>query len=326
MRACVTGGNGFIGSFLVEKLLHEGCSVRCLVRKTSNLRWLEDLDIELHYGDLYDPASLEKAVRDTDVVFHLGGVTKGKTEKDFVKGNYNATLNVINACQKSGSESQKLIYISSQAAGGPSRKGEALTEEKAVHPISAYGRSKRMAEEAVLQFSKKRPAAIIRPPSVYGPRDKDFFVLFKNVNKGIVPVPGDGKQQVSIVYISDLVDGIYLAAVNEQADGEIFFISADEAVSFVRLGRIISNVLNKKALIVHVPLRLVQGISLLSVAWSKITGKPPLLNKDKVLEMQQPAWICSNEKAKKLLGFKPKTGVEDGMAATAEWYKKNGWL
>ncbi len=326
MRACVTGGNGFIGSFLVEKLLQENWSVRCLVRRTSNLRWLNGLDIELHYGDLHDLPSLEKAVRDMDVVFHLGGVTKAMTEEDYIKGNFSATLNVVNACQKSGAAKQKLIYVSSQAAGGPSKHGEPLTEEQAIHPISAYGRSKRMAEEAVLQYSQTRPATIIRPPSVYGPRDEDFFVLFKNVKKGIIPVPGDGRQQVSIVYISDLIDGIYLATVNEKADGEIFFISDDRAVSFAQLGQIISTALHKKAIPLHIPLWLVQGLAFLSVGVSKITGKPPLLNGDKVLEMRQPGWVCSNEKAKKLLGFQPGVEVEEGMAATAEWYKKNGWL
>jgi len=326
MQALVTGSNGFIGSFLVERLLLEGWQVRCLVRKTSNLRWLKALDVELFFGELSDPISLQKAVKSSDVVFHLGGVTKGRTEQDYINGNYKATLNLIGVMRTSGAPRQKLVYISSQAAGGPSLEGRALTEDEAVHPISAYGRSKRMAEEAVLEFSHTNPATIIRPPSVYGPRDKDFYLLFKNINRGILPRPGDGMQKISIVYIRDLVEGIYQSALNEAANGEIFFISQDDAVSFAQLGRLLSEALQKRPIMIPIPLWLVQGIAPLSVCLSKLTGKPALLNSDKVQEMKQPAWMCSNAKAKRMLGFAPKTDIREGLKRTAAWYKSVGWL
>ncbi len=143
MRALVTGSNGFIGSFLVERLLDKDWKVRCLVRKTSNLRWLEGPDIELAYGEMFDISSLHGAVKNADVVFHLAGVTKGKSEQDYIRGNYQATINMLKACQDSGGASKKFILISSQAAGGPSRDNSPLSEEEATSPISAYGRSKK---------------------------------------------------------------------------------------------------------------------------------------------------------------------------------------
>lgn len=326
MQALVTGGNGFIGSFLVERLLLEGWQVRCLVRKTSDLRWLKALDVEFFLGELNDPRSLQRAVENCDVVFHLGGVTKGRVEQDYINGNCKATYNVIEAMRTNGAPGQKLVYISSQAAGGPSIEGRALTEDEALQPISAYGRSKRMAEEAVLEFSRTNPATIIRPPSVYGPRDKDFYLLFKNVNRGVIPRPGDGRQKISVVYIRDLVEGIYLSAIRESANGEIFFISQDDAVSFAQLGRLVAQALQKKAFTIPVPLWLVQGMTIFSVSMSKITGKAALLNPDKVLEMKQPAWVCSNSKAKRMLGFMPKTDLGEGLKRTAAWYKSVGWL
>jgi dihydroflavonol-4-reductase len=326
MRALVTGANGFIGSFLVEKLLDRGWHVRCLVRKTSNLRWLAGLDIDLCVGEMFDAYSLQEAVKDIDVVFHLAGVTKGKTEQDYFRGNFIATENLIQACQKSGSASQKFIFVSSQAAGGPSAEGKELTEAEAIHPISVYGRSKKMAEEEVMQFSQTRPATIIRPPSVFGPRDVDFYALYKIVNRGIIPKAGRDEQKISIVYISDLVEGIIQAAENPKANGETFFICQDHAVSFYELGQIVATVLGKKTITLPIPLGLVESASIITTAISKITGTPALLNADKVLEMKQAGWICSNAKAKKMLNYKAKIAIEEGMKQTAAWYKKMGWL
>ena len=326
MRALVTGSNGFIGSFLVERLLDKDWKVRCLVRKTSNLRWLEGLDIELAYGEMFDISSLHGAVKNADVVFHLAGVTKGKSEQDYIRGNYQATINMLKACQDSGGASKKFILISSQAAGGPSRENSPLSEEEATSPISAYGRSKKMAEQAVLEYSQQHPATIIRPPSVYGPRDIDFLQLFKIVNRGVIPKPGGGNQKISIIHVQDLVDGILQTAEKEIANGEIFFLSHDQPATFDELGRIVADALGTKAITLPIPLWAIQGASLISSGFSKISGRPALLNKDKVLEMKQPAWLCSAAKAQKLLGFQAKIDLIEGMKQTAEWYKNIGWL
>lgn len=326
MHALVTGANGFIGSSLVEKLLREKWKIRCFVRKTSNLRWLSGLDIDLIFGSIFDSVSLNNAVKDVDVVFHLAGVTKGKTQQDYDSGNYVATINLLQACRERAGSSPKFVFVSSQAAGGPSLDGRALSEAEAIYPISAYGRSKRKAEQAVLEFSRLSPATIIRPPSVFGPRDADFLMLHKAAKKGVIPIPGGGRQKISIVYISDLVDGLAAAAANERADGEIFFISQDQAITFYELGQIVAKVWKNKTIMLPVPLWLVQGASFFAAGMSKISGKPALLNADKVLEMKQPAWVCSNAKAKKVLNFTAKIDIEEGMKITARWYEKMGWL
>ena len=326
MKALVTGSNGFIGSFLVEKLLDNGIEVRCLVRKTSNIEWLGNLNVEFIYGELRDPSSLYNAVRHVDVIYHLGGVTRGRQEQDYIDGNYTTTVNLLKTCIDHGPEHQKFVFVSSQAAGGPSIKGIPLTEKHAVNPVSMYGRSKKMAEQAVLQLSEKRPVTIVRPPSVYGPRDKDFYTLFKYAKSGVMPMVDGGEQQISIIYISDLVDGIYLAGTKPEADGELFFISSEEQVSFAEIAKAIMQALDKKARLVNIPIWAVELLSEASIALSCVTKKSPLMNRDKVTEIKQPAWLCSAEKAKRLLGFKANVTLERGMQKTAAWYKNHGWL
>jgi nucleoside-diphosphate-sugar epimerase len=324
MKVLITGSNGFIGSFLVEKLVREGYQVRCLIRRTSNIRWLQGKNVELHYGDLRVPSTLAAAVRDIDIVFHLAGVTSGRTEEDFIAGNFTATTNLLDVC-KSSAHVFKFIFVSSQAAGGPSLSGEALTEEEANHPISMYGRSKRMAEQAVLEFAHNLHATIIRPPSVYGPRDRDFFKLFKSCRYGFLPMVGDGTQKISLIYISDLIAGLNVAMKNE-ANGEIFFMSSDEVITFADLARAISQAMGVQSRLLHIPLPLVELIVGAAALGSRLTKKPPFITRDKFSEMKQPAWLCSSEKAKRLLDFHTTTRLAEGMLKTANWYKENGWL
>ncbi len=325
MKALVTGSNGFIGSFLVEKLIATNYEVRCLVRQTSNRRWLNGLDVEFYYGELRDETSLKGAVNDVGIVYHLAGVTRGLREQDYMEGNYKATKNLLSACMQSEHE-LKFVYVSSQSAGGPSLSNESLTEEQAQHPISMYGRSKYMAEQAVLEFAKTRPATILRPPSVYGPRDVDFLTLFKSARSGFLPVMGKGEQKISIVHVADAVDGILLAGTQSKANGELFFITSDEDVRYSELLHTISETMGVKTRLVPLPYAIVKTVAAASTAASFISKKPTILNMDKYKEMRQAAWLCSNQKAKRVLGFQPKIQLEEGMRQTAEWYKTLGWI
>ena len=326
MKALVTGSNGFIGSTLVEKLRAQGLSVRCMVRKTSNLRWLENMDVEFYYGDMRNVKSLHNAVKEVDIIFHLAGVTKARSESGYLEGNYQGTLNLLNACKEVGHSDVKFIFVSSQAAGGPSSPDKPRTEFDSPHPISMYGKSKLMAEKAVMEFSGAFPVCIIRPPSVYGPKDKDIFVMFNTINKGFAPVLGSGKQKASLVHVDDLVDGMLLAALSPSANGKTFYLSGDGDYNWLAISKQIAHALNKKPLTIHVPFFMLDIVSFFSTAVARINKKPALLNRDKVREMKQASWLCSNRRAKEELGFNPKVELLDGLSATAEWYKKMGWF
>lgn len=322
MNTLVTGSNGFIGSALVEKLLQQGHQVVCLVRKSSNLQWLQNLPVSFCYADLRTGTGLTQALKGIDWVFHLAGVTKARVRQGYLDGNVLATKQLLQACR----DIDKFVYVSSQAAAGPSLHGQALTEQDEPHPISIYGESKWLAEQEVLQQAHRLSVTIVRPPSVYGPRDRDVFVYFQNVKKGFLLVLGQGTQRVSLVHVADLVDGMILAAENSKANGQIYYLSGDGEYDWLTIGRYIAQAMAKKTITIHVPHWALRTVSQLNIAFSTLARKPALLNKDKVSEMVQPSWLCSNQKAKRELGFQPRLTAEQGLAQTAQWYRENHWL
>ncbi|MBN2356372.1 NAD(P)-dependent oxidoreductase [candidate division KSB1 bacterium] len=325
MKALVTGSNGFIGSALVERLLKNGIEVNCLVRRTSDLTYLQNLPVKLSYADLRDASTLRAVVEDIDMVYHLAGVTKARNREAYLQGNYVSTLNLLQACDQYSAADLKFVFVSSLAAAGPSSADKPLKETDAANPISVYGESKLRAEEAVVQYAKHHFASIIRPPVVYGPRDRDVFVYFKSVQKGLILLLGKGTQPVSLVHVDDLVEGILLASTTV-ANGKIYYISGDGTYNWQIIGRSIAAALAKKPLTLRVPLWLLKLTAFMSVSAAKLANKPALLNWDKVAEMKQAAWLCSNERAKKELGYKPQIDLSTGIQRTAAWYKSMGWL
>ncbi|HNW59971.1 MAG TPA: NAD-dependent epimerase/dehydratase family protein [bacterium] len=325
MKVLVTGSNGFIGSALVERLIAAGHEVRCLVRRTSDLTWLQGLPVEYVEADLNDAQDLGRIVRGAERIYHLAGVTKSRDAAGYLQGNYQTTVQLLEACRACGRPDLRFVYVSSQAAAGPSGAA-AVEEEDPPRPISLYGRAKLRAEEAVTAYAQEHFATIVRPPSVYGPRDRDIFVYFKAVALGVLLLPGDGGQQISLVHVDDLVDGIILAGETGQARGRVYFLSADDPSDWRSFGAAIADALHKKPLVLRVPLFLMPPVAFFSMLGGRVTGKPALLNRDKVAEMRQPGWVCSNARARRELGFRPRIGLEAGVAATAAWYRKMGWL
>jgi nucleoside-diphosphate-sugar epimerase len=326
LKALVTGGTGFIGSHLTEALIRKGVQVRCLFRKTSDLKWLKGLPVEFVPGDCNDKTSLEEAVRGVDWVFHLAGATKAIKEETYFEVNSLGTENLIQACLENNPRLQKFIYISSQAAAGPSRNGSNKKESDPCAPVSFYGRSKRRGEESVLAQAHKLPALIFRPSAVYGPRDKDFLALFKCLSRRIKPCLTGRQQRLSLCYVQDLVQGMLLALETQAKSGEIFFLSDGHDYRMEEIGDILAQAMGITALRIRVPGRLVVGIACISEYLSKLVGRPSLINRDKVKEIVQAEWVCDITKAKTLLGYEPRVPLSEGARITFEWYKKEKWL
>ena len=326
MKALVTGGTGFIGSHLTEALIRKGVQVRCLLRKTSDWKWLKGLPIEFVPGDCKDKTSLEKAVRGVDWVFHLAGVTKAIKEETYFEVNGLGTENLIHACLENNPGLQKFIYISSQAAAGPSRNECNKKELDSCEPVSFYGRSKRVGEEWVLTHAHELPVLILRPSAVYGPREKDIFAFFKCLSRRIKPCPIGPGQHLSLCYVQDIVQGILLSVETQTKSGEIFFLSDGNDYRMEEIGDIVAQAMGITAFRIRVPKRMLLGIASFSEYLSKFFRRPSLLNKDKAEEMIQKNWVCDITKAKTLLGFEPRVPLSEGAKLTFEWYKKEKWL
>ena len=325
-KVLVTGGTGFIGSHLVEALVKEGYSVRCLVRKTSKLHWIKELDIEIMEGDLTDYESLKPVISGVDAIFHLAGKTSALSEEEFYQANAKGTMNILKATVQANPKLQRFIYISSLSASGPSFSGRPLKESDHPNPLSPYGASKLAGEEAVLAFHTQIPVTIIRPPVVYGPRDIAILQFFQTINRGLKPVLGWRVRYGSFIYVDDLIQGIFLAADNKRAIGQIYFFVADTLIAYQELNNAIANALGKKGLMIHLPVSGVTFVVLIREMVYRMKKKATLMTRHKVREVRERFWICDGSKAKKELNFIPKHSLEEGLKKTAEWYKEMGWL
>lgn len=321
MKALVTGATGFIGSHLVEELVKREFSVTCLVRRTSALKWLESVDADMFYGDCEDGNSLMGLPADFDYVFHLAGLTKAKREKDFFSANAGGTANLLKAVSVRMPGLKRFVYLSSLAAAGPSKNGAPLDETAEPAPVSAYGRSKLQGETAALQYRSLVPVTIIRPPAVYGPRDRDFYLFFKMVNRGFYPYWG--KCYYSLLYVDDLVRGLITAAGSKKAEGGIYFISDGNIYLNEDIINEIARALHKRALRIRIPRPL---MSLAAEIGSKFGGGSSIINRDKLKELKYSHWVCDAGKAEKELEFVPEVTIRKGIKWTADWYRTHQWL
>jgi nucleoside-diphosphate-sugar epimerase len=326
VKALVTGASGFIGSHLVEHLLGRGYAVRCLLRKTSSTEWLKDLPVEYVYGDLFTLDPLAAAVNGMDVVFHNAGVTKAKTREDYFRANAGGTLNLLRAVESVNPGLKRFVLVSSQTAAGPSPSADPISESVSPHPITTYGKSKLQAEQECLDMAGKFPITIVRPPAVYGPRDKDIFEFFRTMSRGLQPVVGFGEKYVSLIHARDLVRGIVMAAESPAAVGQTYFITSGQVYGWKFVGDVTKKALGKFALRVTVPEAGVYVIASVAEVLAKFSPKPALINFEKAKDMVQDYWTCSGAKAKAELGFEQEISLEDGVRETIRWYREKGWL
>jgi len=326
MRVFVTGATGFIGSFLAEELLKKGYQVRCLVRRTSNLRWINDLKVEYHYGSLSDLESLHKGLADCDYVFHLAGLTKARTEEEYFIGNYEGTRHLVDAALAYKEKIKRFVYVGSQAAAGPSPTLEPIAENHTPNPLTFYGKSKLAGEEYVRQHADRIAITIIRPPVVYGPRDTDVLEFFRTVRLGILPQLGKQEKYISLIHVHDLNRGIIMAAENSKTVNQIYYICNRNPYSWNEIAQTTLRILNKKGVRITVPVFLIKIFAAVSEGIASLTKKPALVNNQKVIEMEQTYWTCSAEKAFRDLGFRNEIDLEQGIRETLTWYKEHKWL
>ncbi len=271
----VTGATGFIGSHLAEALVQRGGQVRCLLREESDLKWLKGLPIEIASGNCSDKPSLKEAVKGVDHVFHLAGVTKAVKKETYFEINGLGTENLIHACLENNPHLKRFIYVSSQAAAGPSRNGSKKKESDPCEPVSAYGQSKRMGEELALAHSHELPLLILRPSAVYGPRDKDIYALFKCLSRRIKPCLSGQDQHLSLCYVEDVVQALLLAAEMEGQSGEIFFLSDGCDYRMEEIGDTFAQAMEVTAFRIRLPESWICGIGSFSEYLSKFSENPP---------------------------------------------------
>jgi len=322
----VTGGTGFIGGHLVERLVAQGRAVRCLVRRAATAGNLPRNGIELAHGDLESGAGLAEALRGADTIIHLAGVTKARTAADYDRGNAEATANLLRAASDHAGNAGRLVHVSSLAAAGPSTADRPLTEADQPHPVSHYGRSKLAGEGAVRNSPLGAITVIVRPPVVYGPRDKDVYQMMRTVARGWMVKIGAAPRRFSHIYVGDLVDGLIAAADHAGAGGQIFYLADAAPVSWDEFGRVAARLMSRKLRTVAIPEKVAYMLGLCAEWWTRLGGQPGILSRDKVREACCAGWVCDPGLARRELGFCAATGLEEGLRRTLDWYKEAGWL
>jgi dihydroflavonol-4-reductase len=323
MKAFVTGGTGFIGSHLVDRLLkNQNDEIRCLVRSSD--KWLKDKDFIRVQGSLHDLTALREGMDGADVVYHVAGLVKAPSAKIFDQANVASTENILRLAMKL--KVPKLVVLSSLAACGPSYK-RPLTEDDPMMPVTMYGESKKRMEEMIAGVADDSiSVSVIRPPAVYGPREDQIFSVFQMASWRIFPIIDDGRNsRVSLIHVHDLVDGIVLAAGEKKPGVQTYFISSEELYTWDEIRQATARVFGKKLHALNVSPRLVEVVGNIVETGASLIGRYPVINRDKARELGMQ-WTCSVEKAKSRLGFRQKTDLDKGLAETIHWYKKHHWL
>ncbi len=319
MKALVTGATGFIGSHLCEELIRKGYEVACLSRNNSNIKWLESSGVKFLKGDCTIPESLNCVIDEFDYIFHLAGLTKSTSKEAFFNVNTTGTENLLKKISNN-SRLKRFIFISSLAAIGPGKDGVPINEKSFPSPVSDYGKSKLEAEKAVLKYKGKIPFTILRPPAIYGPRDKDMLVMFRMIKKGFFF--DLGKCYYSLLYVEDLIHGIILCAENEKAKDNIYFLSDNKSYTGEQIAMEISSALNVNAKPIKVPKFVMPFVAFIS----EKMNRQSIINRYRIKDFQHDYWVCDSMKIKNEIGFNPKVGLKEGIKWTADWYRIHKWL
>lgn len=325
VKVLVTGSTGFIGSHLVEALVKKQYEIKCLVRKSANLRWLKGLPLEFIYGDLFEEKKLIEAVKDVDYIYHIAGVTAARTKREYFLGNQIATRNLIESALNNKNLS-RFVFASSLTAVGPAKDNIPPNEESICNPITTYGKSKLEAELEILKYKEKVPVTIVRLPAVFGPRDTATLEFFKTVNKKIIPLVGFQDKYISILYINDVIEGLIAAAESKIAIGKIYMLGSEKYYTWEEIGMAIKKHAKHKTIKIRFPELAIIAAAALNNFFNLFRVKPSIFNLEKSKDMIADAWICDITKAKQELGFQQKISLEEGIKMTYTWYKNAGWL
>ena len=325
----VTGASGFIGSFIVEEALRRGFEVWAAMRKSSSHQFLTDERIHFIELDLSSEDQLEKqlAGHQFDYVVHAAGVTKCLDKQDFFRINTEGTKHLVGALKKLKMPIRRLVYISSLSIMGAIREKQPyqeIRESDQACPNTAYGLSKLQAEQWL--DSQDIPYTILRPTGVYGPRERDYFMMAKSIKAHTDFAVGFKQQDITFVYVTDVVQAVFLALEKGQT-GRRYFLSDGEVYQSSTFSNLIRKELGNPWWIrITAPLWLLRIITFLGEYYGHVTGKVTALNNDKYHIMRQRNWRCDIEPARQELGYEPQITLEEGVRRSIKWYKENGWL
>lgn len=331
-RILITGASGFIGSFIVEEALRQGMETWAAVRSSSSRAYLNDQRINFIELDLSDEQRLTEQLKDHqfDYVVHAAGVTKCINKDDFRRVNTEGTRHLVAALRALRMPIERFVFLSSLSVMGAIREQQPYTEireDDTPQPNTAYGKSKLEAEETLKARSEEQfPYVILRPTGVYGPREKDYFIMAKSIKGHSDFAVGYKPQDITFVYVKDVVQAVFLA-LDHGKTGSAYFLSDGKVYRSATFSNLIRRELGNPWWIrITAPIWILRIVTAVGDIIGRLSGKAIALNNDKYHILRQRNWRCDIQPAIDELGYKPQYDLERGVRETIAWYKKEGWI
>jgi nucleoside-diphosphate-sugar epimerase len=328
MTILVTGATGFLGSHIAESLALSGTRVRALVRPSSDTRFLRSLpNVELCNGSVEDRQSLVKAAEGVTALVHSAGLVKARSAEEFYRVNEGGTENALFAAASSGPQLRRFVLVSSMAAVGPSDAlGNAVPLEGTPRPITTYGKSKLLAEERALAYKDRLHIVMVRPPTIYGPRDREVLIFFKSVKNRVLPLTNPLGSKLSMIYGPDCAAAVVKALEADVPSGSRYFVDDGQVYTFADMIRAVESALGRKAWVrIPLPRRVVLAAATASELYGRASGKAMMFTREKCNDLFSQ-WVCDSRETREALGWEPAVPFTEGVKLTADWYRQEGWL
>ena len=331
MKILITGASGFIGSFIVEEAIRRGFETWAAVRRSSSKAYLQDARIHFVELNLSSKEQLVEQLRDKhfDYVVHAAGVTKCLHKQDFARINTEGTKNLVDALIEVGMPLKRFVFVSSLSIFGAIKEQqpyEEIRETDTPQPNTAYGMSKLAAEQYLEQQASRVPYIIVRPTGVYGPREKDYFIMAKSIQQHSDFAVGFKRQDITFVYVKDVVQAVFLALEKGQT-GRAYFLSDGKVYRSSTFSNLIRRELGNPWWIrITAPIWILRIVTAVGDIIGRLSGKAIALNNDKYHILRQRNWRCDIHPAIDELGYQPQYDLERGVRETIAWYKKEGWI
>ncbi|MDD3036538.1 NAD(P)-dependent oxidoreductase [Bacteroides sp.] len=330
----ITGASGFIGSFIVEEALKRKFNVWAGMRSASSKKYLKNRKIHFLELDFTHPNELRAQLsgykgtyNKFDYIIHCAGVTKCIDSKEFDYVNYLQTKYFIDTLKALNMIPKQFIYISTLSVFGPVRDEDysPIEAEDTPMPNTAYGLSKLKAE-LYIQSIPGLPYVIYRPTGVYGPREMDYFLMAKSIQRHMDFSVGFRRQDLTFVYIKDIIQAVFLG-IEKKVVRKTYFLSDGKVYQSRAFSNLIQKELGNPFVIrIKCPLIVLKVVSLLAQFIAMCSGKRSTLNLDKYKIMKQRNWQCDITPTVEELGYTPEYDLERGVRETIAWYKNEGWL
>jgi nucleoside-diphosphate-sugar epimerase len=325
-RILVTGGTGFLGSHLVDSLVKRGDSVRILARPESRLDFIQDhvnnASVEIVRGDLTDPCSLKRACDSVQMIFHAGAAVRLQSSPyTFRTVNSDAMRSLLVYARENNVE--RFIHVSSIGLYG--WNSEPINEQSEQKTTNAYEESKLQGEIFVLDAYQRYglPVVIIQPSAIYGPRARIIMPeLFWYLQKSWLPYIDEGKHRLNMVYVSDVVDAMISASENEKAVGERFVIGHEYSPTYREIIETTAEILGRPSPYWSIPYMIAKPFAVLIQKAASVFNMEPFPFSD-YLEYTVLDGVLDISKAKRVLGFDPKVGLQEGMIQTVSWFREH---